>query len=184
MGSAEMRKVFENKHSAVSIQPNMKAFATLCRLDSKNGKSRLKLSRLGLLKKHEKWLRPSGRPLGRIGVELLFSTKRLWGVGRWLRDAGRGLQRSGDRDICDRKHRSGPKPNFWHRVSSPSQETLRVGMKTTTWVARSPSASGTSLLCLCSSSRKARRPGRRGSDTGLHWNISWPAGACCWKSQA
>jgi hypothetical protein len=28
----------------------MKAFATLCRLDSKNGKSRLKLSRLGLLK--------------------------------------------------------------------------------------------------------------------------------------
>jgi len=32
-------------------------------------------------------------PLGRIRVGLLFSTKVLWGVGRWLKDAGRGLQK-------------------------------------------------------------------------------------------
>jgi hypothetical protein len=31
-------------------------------------------------------------PLGRIGVWFLFSTKRLWGVGACLKDAGRGPQ--------------------------------------------------------------------------------------------
>jgi hypothetical protein len=45
--------------------------------------------------KREKGLRPLGRPRGRIEVWLLFSTKRLWGVGVWLRDAGRGLQKIG-----------------------------------------------------------------------------------------
>ena len=34
-------------------------------------------------------------PLGRIALRLLFSTKHVWGVGLWLKDAGRGLQ-SGD----------------------------------------------------------------------------------------
>jgi hypothetical protein len=80
MGSAEMRKVFENKHSAVSIQPNMKAFATLCRLDSKNGKSRLKLSRLGRLKNVKKGLRqPFDRP-SNWGLAFVFNKAR-WGCG-------------------------------------------------------------------------------------------------------
>jgi hypothetical protein len=39
--------------------------------------------------KREKALRPFGRPFGRIEVWLLLSTKALWGVGSWLRDAGR-----------------------------------------------------------------------------------------------
>jgi len=44
--------------------------------------------------KQEKRLRPSGRPLGRMALWLLFSTKVLWGVGVWLKDAGRRLQES------------------------------------------------------------------------------------------
>jgi hypothetical protein len=81
MGSAEMRKVFENKHSAVSIQPNMKAFATLCRLDSKNGKSRLKLSRLGLLKNMKNGFdRPVDRSV-ELGLSYCFQQS---GYGGWV----------------------------------------------------------------------------------------------------
>jgi hypothetical protein len=48
--------------------------------------------------KREKRLRPFGRPRGRIALWFLFSTKVLWGVGGWLKDAGRGSQESpGDR---------------------------------------------------------------------------------------
>src|SRR6478609_2445176 len=42
-------------------------------------------------------------PLGRIGVEPLFSTKVLWGVGRWLKDAGRGLQESPESRVIPRQ---------------------------------------------------------------------------------
>src|SRR6185369_4037911 len=44
--------------------------------------------------KREKRLRPLGRQYCRIGVEPLFSTKRLGGWGLWLKDAGRGSQES------------------------------------------------------------------------------------------
>jgi hypothetical protein len=42
--------------------------------------------------KGEKRLQQFGRQACRIGVRLLFSTKHVWGVGSWLKDAGRGLQ--------------------------------------------------------------------------------------------
>jgi hypothetical protein len=43
--------------------------------------------------KHRKWLRPFGRPLGRIALESLFATNGYPRVGRGLWDAGRGLQK-------------------------------------------------------------------------------------------
>ncbi|HEV8181685.1 MAG TPA: hypothetical protein VGQ61_04890, partial [Candidatus Angelobacter sp.] len=63
--------------------------------------------------KREKRLRPLSRLSSRIALWLLFSTKRLWGVGLWLKDTGRGLQKSGDPVIGtsgDRKTR-----NFNHK---------------------------------------------------------------------
>ena len=41
-------------------------------------------------KKREKEGSTGFRQSCRIGVRPLFATKRLWGVGVWLRDAGRG----------------------------------------------------------------------------------------------
>jgi hypothetical protein len=60
------------------------------------GKNRAEIDRAWSHEKREKRASTGRSPLGRIGVRLLFSTKVLWGVGSWLKDAGRGLQKSGD----------------------------------------------------------------------------------------
>jgi hypothetical protein len=66
----------------------MKAFATLCRLDSKNGKSRLKLSRLGLLKNMKNGFdRPVDRSV-ELGLSYCFQQSGYGGVGRWLVQTG------------------------------------------------------------------------------------------------
>jgi len=82
--------------------------------------------------KREKERSTSFRQAFRIGVWLLFSTKRLWGVGLWLRDAGRGVQRSGDPVIGtsgDRKtqfHRGGAETR--RRQTQQSQSARQSGM--------------------------------------------------------
>jgi len=61
-------RVFENKQLAIgnwqlARKTNPFHFATVCRPDSKNGKRRLKLGRIGLLKNIKKRLRqPFDRP--------------------------------------------------------------------------------------------------------------------------
>jgi len=66
---------------------------TLCRPDSKNEKTRLKLSLIEALKSGKKSFdRSVDSP-----VELHFTfcfQQNLWGVGQWLRNAGRGSQKS------------------------------------------------------------------------------------------
>jgi hypothetical protein len=46
----ELRPIFDNQHSAISAQHSAKQFATLCRPDSKDRKTGLKLSRIGAMK--------------------------------------------------------------------------------------------------------------------------------------
>jgi len=63
---------------------------------------KLKLGPDWAVEKREKERSTSFRQAFRIEVRSLFSTKRLWGVGIWLRDAGRGLQESPEsRGIAD-----------------------------------------------------------------------------------
>jgi len=93
---ADLRMVFDNQPSAFSAQQSAKAprgflaVTTLCRPNSKNGKIGLKIGSDSTAEKREKRLRQLGRQYCRIGVGPLFSIKRLWGVGLWLRDTGRG----------------------------------------------------------------------------------------------
>ena len=65
---------------------------TLCRPNSRNKKTTVKLGPDWTVGKPEKEESTSFRQAFRIEVWLLFATKRLWGVGIWLRDAGRRLQ--------------------------------------------------------------------------------------------
>jgi hypothetical protein len=59
----ELRPIFDNQHSAISAQHSAKQFATLCRPDSKNEKTRLKLTAIEALKNGKKRLRlPFERP--------------------------------------------------------------------------------------------------------------------------
>ena len=53
------RVAFSNQHSAISIQPKqgIQRIATLCRPNSKNEKTMLKLRPIGALKNRRKWLR-------------------------------------------------------------------------------------------------------------------------------
>ncbi|HEY5039736.1 MAG TPA: hypothetical protein VIJ93_11740, partial [bacterium] len=66
------------------------ALATLCRLESGNGQLATGVERDSTPKEQEKGASTAFRQSFRIEVGLLFSTKRLWGVGVWLKDAGRG----------------------------------------------------------------------------------------------
>src|SRR5579864_3368054 len=56
--------------------------------------NRAKIDRDWIPEKREKRASTGRSPVGRIALWLLFSTKRLWGVGSWLGDAGRGPQES------------------------------------------------------------------------------------------
>jgi hypothetical protein len=52
------------------------------------------LSAVGGLKNEEKRLRPLGHRSVELHFGLCLQQKRLWGVGVWLKDAGRRLQKS------------------------------------------------------------------------------------------
>jgi hypothetical protein len=60
----------------------------------------------------------SFRQAFRIEVRLLFSTKRVWGVGIWLMDAGRGSQK--------RLPKMPKSPEFAKIESQNSQTQIRV----------------------------------------------------------
>jgi hypothetical protein len=51
-----------------------------------------------------------------MALQLLFATKRLWGVVVWLKDAGRGLQGPGDRGIARDRVIGKAKPSNAHDI--------------------------------------------------------------------
>jgi hypothetical protein len=84
------------KQSALSVQPKQDIqashrIATLCRPNSRNEKTRLKLGRVGRLKNTKKELRPVGDRSVEWHFGFCFQQNVYGGVGLWLRDAGRGL---------------------------------------------------------------------------------------------
>jgi hypothetical protein len=166
------------------------------------------LTSIGRPKNTKKGFRPLGHRSVELGFDLCFQQNVYGGWGQWLRDAGRGTQKdrvigtSGDRkgknppriiaensqSPEDREGTSGNADRnrsriVWHRGSSPlrKKRSRSEFQKTTASAAQSLSASGISLVCLCSWFRKASRAGRRVSGKGVHWNRSWPARECCWK---
>jgi hypothetical protein len=79
----KLRPIFDNQHSAVSAQHSAKQFTTLCRPDSKNEKTRLKLTAIEALKNGKKGFRPLGHRSVELGFDLCFQQNayRGWGPG-------------------------------------------------------------------------------------------------------
>jgi hypothetical protein len=68
----ELRPIFDNQHSAISAQHSAKQFATLCRPDSKNEKTRLKLTAIEALGNGKNGVRPVGHRSVELGFDFCF----------------------------------------------------------------------------------------------------------------
>jgi hypothetical protein len=83
---------------------------TLCRPNSENEKTRLKLTAIGALENDKQGLRPLGHRSVEWQSNLCFQQIVYPRVGSWLKDAGRGTQESGDPVIA--RDRVIGKPNL------------------------------------------------------------------------
>jgi hypothetical protein len=88
----ESRSLTMTVRSAANLRRAALPVATLCRPDSKNAKTGLKLGQIEPRKKAGKRLRQFCRQDCRMALRLLFPAKVLMGGGSWLRNTGRGLQ--------------------------------------------------------------------------------------------
>jgi hypothetical protein len=67
--------------------------ATLCRPNSRNEKTRLKLSQIGPLKNRKNGFQPFGHRSVELHFDFCFQQNAYAGVGCWLQAAGRGPQK-------------------------------------------------------------------------------------------
>jgi hypothetical protein len=75
--------IFDNQHSAISAQHSANQFATLCRPDSKNEKTRLKLTAIEALKNGKKGFDRSVDSSVELGFDFCFQQNAYggWGPG-------------------------------------------------------------------------------------------------------
>src|SRR5215472_11845929 len=116
--------------SAAVVAPRGFGAATLCRPDSKNEKTRLKLSLIEALKNGKKALRPVGHRSVELGFGFCFQQNAYGGVGLWLRDAGRGpwrAKRAYRRNRRDRRHRRNRKSKTSPRIHTDDTDRKKPG---------------------------------------------------------